>query len=369
MKPVQLATLARRPNSWAILMTVLCAFGHGHAVAQESADSVYHGHLHMYEKAETYKSILGGKVHLLEPAGFDVVRDAPWALLVEGEISRETTRNVKTLLDRVPAIGIVYLNSPGGDLFAGLDLGRHLAAVGTQAVVGATEQCASACALAFLGARNRLILARPGSYGFHRQYYIRDGQIQYGSWSKDISVIETYLNQIGFSGVPADEIVGTTGLITYSDARLSDRGIVTMTRDAYHRLVKSIIEFSGVSITELYMASCVLHGHQFDCGGSLAATFRYPAVLDYLLEEPSRALDIKTLQKLRPLFRAVRRNQDLSSLNCRLMGGKEYVEYLYMRLAWIGKQQISKSVFDSFRDSVIKEMVFCKDLLESGATR
>jgi hypothetical protein len=212
-----------------LLAGLLCLLWQSNAIAQLEK-TTYLGHLYTYEKAETYTSILGGKVYLLEPGGLDVMRDASWAILIEGEISRETTRNVKTLLDRVPGIRIVFLNSPGGDLFAGLDLGRYLSTVDVQAIVGAKEECASACALAFLAAKSRLILAEPGTYGFHRQYYIRNGEIQYGSWRKDVADIEAYLRAIGFTGVKADEIVGTTGLITYSDSRLSDRGIVTVTK-------------------------------------------------------------------------------------------------------------------------------------------
>jgi len=346
----------------AVLVALHSMLFHGSALAQ--TDSTYIGHLFTYEKAETYSSILGGKVHLLEPGGYDVLRDGSWAVLVEGEISRETTRNVKTLLDRVPGIRIVYLNSPGGDLFAGLDLGRHLASVDVQAIVGARAQCASACALAFLGARSRLVLAEPGSYGFHRQYYIKNGEIQYGSWRQDTSVIEAYLKQINFNGVRADEIVGTTGLITYSDSRLADRGIVTATRRDHRKRVESILALTGASVVEKYMASCLLLAKQFDCG-SLVFTFRFPMVYGYLAEEPSQAMELKTLQALRPYFRAVKRNRDLSTINCSLMKD-DYFAYLNGRLTSLAESSPPPEVFESFREAAEKEAAFCTQLLESA---
>jgi hypothetical protein len=340
---------------------LLALLGHSSPLAQP--DNMHFGHLYMYEKAETYSSILGGKVHLLTPAGFDALRDASLALLVEGEISRETTRNVKTLLDRTPGVRIVYLDSPGGDLFAGLDLGRHLSALDIQAIVGSSSQCASACALAFLGARSRLILAKPGSFGFHRQYYIRNGEIHYGSWRQDLAVIEAYLKQIGHNGVRADEIVGTTGLITYSESRLVDRGIVTITRRDHRKRIVSILGTTGASAVEKYTASCLLHAEQFDCG-SMFYAFRLPMIYTYFVDEPSQSIDLKALQELRPYFRAVRRNQDLSAINCSLMR-EDYIAYLNDRLTSLNLSSPPRDVYESYRESAQKEANSCADLLAS----
>jgi hypothetical protein len=345
-----------------LLAGLLCLLWQSNAIAQLEK-TTYLGHLYTYEKAETYTSILGGKVYLLEPGGLDVMRDASWAILIEGEISRETTRNVKTLLDRVPGIRIVFLNSPGGDLFAGLDLGRYLSTVDVQAIVGAKEECASACALAFLAAKSRLILAEPGTYGFHRQYYIRNGEIQYGSWRKDVADIEAYLRAIGFTGVKADEIVGTTGLITYSDSRLSDRGIVTVTKRDHRKRVESILSLTGATVAEKYTASCLLLAKQFDCG-SFFFTFRFPMIFGYFSEEPSQILNLKTMHFLRPHFRAVKRNRDVSEINCRTMKD-EYIDYLNGRLTSLAESSPPESVFASYRESAQKEAAFCTQLLES----
>ena len=346
-----------------LIAFLLCLLWQSSAGAQLAA-TTFLGHLYTYEKAETYTSILGGKVHLLEPGGLDVLRDASWALLIEGEISRETTRNVKTLLDRVPGIRIVFMNSPGGDLFAGLDLGRYLSTVDVQAVVGAKGQCASACALAFLAAKSRLILAEPGAYGFHRQYYIRNSEIQYGSWSKDVADIEAYLRAIAFVGVKADEIVGTTGLVTYSDSRLADRGIVTVTRREHQKRVESILSLTGATVAEKYMASCLLLAKQFDCG-SMIFTFRFPMVLGYMSDEQSQVLDLKTMQFLRPHFLAVKRNSDVSAINCRLMKD-EYIKYLNGRLTSLAESSPPESVFKSYVESAQREATFCTQLLESS---
>jgi hypothetical protein len=49
----------------------------------------------------------------------------------------------------------VYLNSPGGTLYEGMRLGRMFKDERIKTVVEGGEMCASACAIAFLGGRDR----------------------------------------------------------------------------------------------------------------------------------------------------------------------------------------------------------------------
>ncbi len=49
----------------------------------------------------------------------------------------------------------IYLSSPGGSLYEGMRLGRYFTANKIKTVVEGGHDCASACALAFLGGRDR----------------------------------------------------------------------------------------------------------------------------------------------------------------------------------------------------------------------
>lgn len=342
-----------------VSLLLLLAHG-GRAYALD--DRTYFGHLYTFEKAETHTSILGGRVYLLQPGGNDVLHDTSWALLIEGSISTETTRNVQNLLQRTPGIRIIYFNSPGGDLFAGLSLGRLISRGNYQVVVNADAECASACALAFLGGKSRMVIAPPERFGFHRQYYIRDGEIRYGSWSTDVATISEYLKAIGFTGLPADEIVGTTGLATYSDRRLADRGIITVTRSDHRRRVRSILESTGATAAEQYMASCFVQiAKGFACANMLVP-FRLPLIVSYLLEEPDQVLNIKALQQLQPVFAAVRTNQDISEVNCKIRR-EEYIEELMARYRFFLSNSPPAFIVETYKESVDKEIDSCVNLL------
>jgi hypothetical protein len=67
---------------------------------------------------------------------------------------------------------VVYLNSTGGNLREGMRLGRFFFQNKIETVVESKTQCASACALAFLGGRDetgkpRRTKASTGGVGFH----------------------------------------------------------------------------------------------------------------------------------------------------------------------------------------------------------
>jgi hypothetical protein len=96
--------------------------------------------------------------------------------LIEGKFLGGETLMLESFVGRLPpdrAVAVI-LNSPGGDLGEGLKLGRffHRARISTF-VLGYGGGCASACAIAFLGGRDRD--GRPsrfkmtgGALGFHQ---------------------------------------------------------------------------------------------------------------------------------------------------------------------------------------------------------
>lgn len=79
------------------------------------------------------------------------------AIAVTGEVRNGDAQRLKDYISTLsPKANIaVYLNSPGGSLYEGMQLGRVFMSMRIKTVVEGNEMCASACALAFLGGRDR----------------------------------------------------------------------------------------------------------------------------------------------------------------------------------------------------------------------
>ncbi|MBI5163061.1 MAG: hypothetical protein HY985_04075 [Magnetospirillum sp.] len=89
------------------------------------------------------------------------------ALSVRGEIQAMDHCRVAVLLANHPQVKRVFVNSPGGDAWAGAYLGRLFGWAGLEAVVRADAVAASAAAVAVIGAARRQIA---GAVGLHAPY-------------------------------------------------------------------------------------------------------------------------------------------------------------------------------------------------------
>jgi hypothetical protein len=116
------------------------------------------------------------------------------SVYLDGTIDPDAPRRFAQLVadGRIPLGSNVYLNSPGGDLEAGLRLGRLFRASQTQTWVAAqpdgngkqgSAYCASACAYAYLGGKFRIAPSSTEHYGVH-QFYVP------GTSVGDVSKIE-----------------------------------------------------------------------------------------------------------------------------------------------------------------------------------
>ncbi len=219
-------------------------------------DKYYYGHFFVYEKAEIFESSEGGLVAYLIPGGYDELYDVPAAILVEGVISDETVTHLRRLLSRDKDVRDFFLDSPGGFLSAGMRLGKMLSDLGARATIPQGGECFSACALAFLGGKDRVLLAGAKDLGFHRQYYLVDDKAIYGSLAKDIQQIRGYLDEIRFSSIDVAEIVGTTGNAGFSSEELFRRGIVTARRAEIIQEAVSILEYTKFSRYEFFRLKC-----------------------------------------------------------------------------------------------------------------
>lgn len=109
-----------------------------------------------------------------------------WDLILNGEIDNDAPARVAAALSQVGSDGVdVYLNSPGGSLFAGLKIGRMIRKAGGNTHIGVLVPdndhmpikgswlraipggCYSACSLAFLGGVYRFSDGK-SEYGVHR---------------------------------------------------------------------------------------------------------------------------------------------------------------------------------------------------------
>jgi len=79
------------------------------------------------------------------------------AILATGPVVDGDTERLDAFLSRQPQRSrtAIYLASPGGSLYEGMRLGRYFTRNRIQTVVEGGHDCASACALAFLGGRDR----------------------------------------------------------------------------------------------------------------------------------------------------------------------------------------------------------------------
>lgn len=100
---------------------------------------------------------------------------------------------------------IVIFQSRGGNLLAGIAIGKAIHLKGFSTYVPDTIQCASACALAWLGGRVRY-MSNTARVGFHAAYVNAGGQAEVSSAGN--ALVGAYLNQLG---LPASAIIYITG--------------------------------------------------------------------------------------------------------------------------------------------------------------
>lgn len=98
-------------------------------------------------------------------------------------------------------LGLVIFNSPGGNVYAGIGIGKIARLKGFVTAVGANSECASACALAWLGGTERIVFL-PGRVGFHAAYRTSNGlKSESGSANARVGA---YLNQLQMTNIAID---------------------------------------------------------------------------------------------------------------------------------------------------------------------
>ncbi|MBY2915996.1 hypothetical protein [Rhizobium leguminosarum] len=91
---------------------------------------------------------------------------------------------------------LVFLNSEGGDLKAGIEIGRAIRLRGFATATPPGTLCASACALTWLAGSPRF-LQPESNIGFHAAYRVVDGKASESGVAN--ALVGAYLNQLGLS--------------------------------------------------------------------------------------------------------------------------------------------------------------------------
>jgi hypothetical protein len=91
----------------------------------------------------------------------------------------------------------VWLSSDGGDVDAGMDLGRLLRALGVDTAVGENDRCLSSCVFAFMGGERRSVAGR---LGIHRPYfsYTQDAPDRKLRFRHLQKVLKDYVEELDF---------------------------------------------------------------------------------------------------------------------------------------------------------------------------
>jgi hypothetical protein len=107
-------------------------------------------------------------------AGGAVIPAQEVRVFVSGEITRHDVDSANVMANLLRsgkqkiAGNTVWLASNGGDIDAGMELGRMLRKLGVYTVIGEDDQCLSACVFAFMGGERRSV---SGRLGIHRPYF------------------------------------------------------------------------------------------------------------------------------------------------------------------------------------------------------
>lgn len=129
--------------------------------------------------------------------------DAPDLIEVSGELSRgDEAKFIEVAIKSADAI--VVFHSGGGNLLAGIEIGKAIRLKGFSTLVPDNMHCASACALAWLAGRVRL-MSETARIGFHAVYTSEDGQSRVSSAGNALA--GAYLNQLG---LPTSAIIYIT---------------------------------------------------------------------------------------------------------------------------------------------------------------
>lgn len=177
-------------------------------------------------------------IEVIPPDKFDKIMGSNvWSFYLDGPIDPDSPRRLKQKINESHASGIdFYLNSPGGSLISGIEIGRIIRKFGGSTYIGRHSseketdmfgECYSSCSLAYLGGFYRYKDSK-SIYGVHRFY--KDG-----TTPKDLELgqimsakITNFISEMGVSSGLFDLMVeaGPNEMRSLSENELVDLNIV-----------------------------------------------------------------------------------------------------------------------------------------------
>lgn len=113
-------------------------------------------------------------------------------VLIKGELYYADIAAFQDIAARLPRQTVVIISSPGGNLKAGIEIGRTIHKKGFRTAVA--DVCASACALAWLAGSQRFASER-ALIGFHVAYVDGVQKVESGMGN---AIVGLYLGELGF---------------------------------------------------------------------------------------------------------------------------------------------------------------------------
>ena len=116
---------------------------------------------------------------------------------VSGELLRGDENKFIQIAGTAESATVIF-QGPGGNLFAGIEIGKVIRFKRFDTLVPNGNVCASACALAWLGGASRLIGAT-GRIGFHAPYFRGPGGSILAASRTGLAFVAEYLHELGLS--------------------------------------------------------------------------------------------------------------------------------------------------------------------------
>lgn len=135
-----------------------------------------------------------GSAHAAEITAVPM-KDTRGIIFIKGELKRD---DVDTFLAKVAPFsgGVVFMESPGGSAYAGLEIGKVIRERQLMTWVESGKTCASACAIAWLGGEPR-VMGKAAVIGFHAISVTRRGERVESGFGN--AMYGAYLAKLGLS--------------------------------------------------------------------------------------------------------------------------------------------------------------------------
>jgi ATP-dependent protease ClpP protease subunit len=141
---------------------------------------------------EEFVNFKGGRFAIGAPQG------GSCAIALQGSVTEDAVPTFLTVVEKSAAAGCVkpwiVLESPGGDLSAGIDLGKEVHKRGFS--TASRFPCVSACSLIFMGGVERVLVGSRAKIGLHQPHLVWDKTCVTASFNAAIVDTKSYVRTV-----------------------------------------------------------------------------------------------------------------------------------------------------------------------------